>query len=524
MKPKTLLHLSLAVVLVMILSGGMTMARWTQAQGPQDPLGPQAAVGTAFTYQGQLKKDGRPVNGNCDFEFRLYDSSRPTAKQIGPTILETVPVEDGLFDVELDFGDKAFTGFERWLDITVVCGLGHPASLGRQELTAVPYALYALDAPWDGLPYAGVVVLAKSGGDYASVQAAIDSIGSAAADNPYLVWIAPGVYDEAVTMAPYIHLQGAGQEATIISNDASVTLELATHASVRDLTVLNDGAYSSGYAIRAEPGVTETLVANVTARGQGSGNYVHGFRLRGSSTSVTLLDVTAVAEGIGNYNYGLYNSSGATAIIHGGSFTARQAGNTAYGIRNYDGSAELIATGATVLAENPGHQAMGLSNSEIAILHGGSFTARGGTGVFGIVNSDHLEAQSVTAAGLEATSNSYGLWHHGGTATLHGGSFTAQGGSGKARGVAVNDSGTELYAHGISALGEGSTENLGIDCGTDASVLVMNSVLEGSDRSANLGTGTLTIILSSLLDGDVNGSADCLAVTYNGAFYENTCP
>ena len=52
----------------------------------QDPIGraaaaPLAPMGTAFTYQGQLIKNGEPVNGTCDFRFILYDA------QTGDTIV-----------------------------------------------------------------------------------------------------------------------------------------------------------------------------------------------------------------------------------------------------------------------------------------------------------------------------------------------------------------------------------------------------------------------------------------------------
>ena len=42
------------------------------------PPGPGSTpVGTAFTYQGELKKEGFPVTAavpGCDFKFRLYDA------------------------------------------------------------------------------------------------------------------------------------------------------------------------------------------------------------------------------------------------------------------------------------------------------------------------------------------------------------------------------------------------------------------------------------------------------------------
>ena len=34
-----------------------------------------APLGTAFTYQGQLKSDGSPANGLHDMRFRLFDAA-----------------------------------------------------------------------------------------------------------------------------------------------------------------------------------------------------------------------------------------------------------------------------------------------------------------------------------------------------------------------------------------------------------------------------------------------------------------
>jgi hypothetical protein len=502
----------------------------TAAQEPE-PSAPLDAVNTYFTYQGKLENDGAPVNATCQMAFGLY--SLPVGgKLVGGPINKDVPVEDGLFTVELDFGSSPFQGSARWLHIMVQCPGDHePTDLGRQELTAVPYALYALDAHWDGLPYAGVVVVAKSGGDFTSVQAAIDSITTASAETPFLVWIAPGVYEEAVTMVPYVHLQGAGQEATILSNDATaVTLRLAAHASVRDLTVLNGDSSYETWAILASSSdnVTGTLVADVTARVHGTVTWSQGMGLEGSGTSVTLLNVTAHAEGDCERSYGLKNELGATAIVRGGSFAARGASIFSFGIYNHDGST-LEATDVFALANSTATN-YGLLNNATATLRGGSFAAHGGNNALAIKNDGSdaiLQAQSVTAEGLDGGLFSYGLWNAGGaSATLHGGSFTARGGSTAARGLYSADSGSVLQAHGVSARAEGSASNYGLYCSSSGSAYVTLSVLEGSYRSV-YGNASTEITHSRLIDGDVSGTGTtCIAVSWGAplAFYENTCP
>src|SRR5205823_7889565 len=52
--------------------------------------------------------------------------------------------------------------------------------------------------------YRNVVVVARSGGDYISVQKALNSITDNSPTNRYLVWVAPGTYTETVTMKPYV--------------------------------------------------------------------------------------------------------------------------------------------------------------------------------------------------------------------------------------------------------------------------------------------------------------------------------
>ena len=104
-----------------------------------------APLGTAFTYQGQLKKNGASVSGTCDFQFKLFDAAS-AGTQVGSAVsANAVPVMNGLFTVQLDFGAGAFSGDARWLEVAVKCAgdSAFTTLTPRQALTATPYALHA---------------------------------------------------------------------------------------------------------------------------------------------------------------------------------------------------------------------------------------------------------------------------------------------------------------------------------------------------------------------------------------------
>ncbi|HVP09686.1 MAG TPA: tail fiber domain-containing protein [Phycisphaerae bacterium] len=116
------------------------------------PSAAQSPVGTAFTYQGQLKQGGLPVTNTADFQFSLWNALA-AGTQVGTTQnVNNVAITNGLFTVTLDFGADAFPSDGRWLEIAVraPAGGGSYTTLSpRQKLSGVPYALGLQ------LPYAG---------------------------------------------------------------------------------------------------------------------------------------------------------------------------------------------------------------------------------------------------------------------------------------------------------------------------------------------------------------------------------
>ncbi|MBN1318953.1 MAG: hypothetical protein JXA42_25955 [Anaerolineales bacterium] len=491
----------------MLLGGILAAVTIGIMSGKADASPASGGSPEVVAYQGVVQVDDEPYTGDGFFKFAVvnvdgdttyWSNDGTSAGGLEPTTVVQLDVSGGIFSVLLGDTDvdgmtealtaNVFSHPERYLRVWFSQSEGGPFDLFEPDtrIAAAPYALQAQEADdadtVDGLHasqlkthYENVVVVAQNGGDFTSVQDAIDSIKDAATDNPYLVWIAPGVYQEIVTMESNIHLQGAGQQATIIRSDADTsswlptkgTLLLASDTSLRDLTVENRGKGDYNVALLATAGVTRTLVADVTAMAQGGGTSNYAVLLSGSGTGVTLQQVSALAEN-GNENYGLTNLSGSAVLLHGGAYTG-YGGEDAYGIHNDGSGATLIAVSVTALGRNGDHQNYGLNNLNGAAttLRGGTFSGCGGTFTRGINNDDTgttLDAENVTALGENSTNYNIGLSSYTfASVRLHGGSFSGCGGT-YAQGILNNGIGTMLMAENVIALAEnGSSSNIGLD-------------------------------------------------------------
>jgi hypothetical protein len=112
------------------------------AQGPEEGVprsggvSVEAAVSSKFSYQGVLKEDGTPVNGNRHMIFRLYADEACNSQVGGDIAKPGVAVANGLFSVELEVSQDDFNGQGRWLGIEV-----GGTAIGCQEILPAPYAL-----------------------------------------------------------------------------------------------------------------------------------------------------------------------------------------------------------------------------------------------------------------------------------------------------------------------------------------------------------------------------------------------
>lgn len=373
---------------------------------------------------------------------------------------------------------------------------------------------------------------------------ALSKITDAVSTNPYLVAVEPGIYDlgsGSLTMKPFVHILGAGRDATVITSGANsdttppsqATVILSNHTSLVDLTVRNTGGSNTCIAVLAPIGITDALVSDLNASVNGSCENNYAIYATGSiatPTDLVLENVTALAEYASDYNSGVYNTDYSSLLVKGGTFTGR-GGQSTSGIYNYKTGANLIAYNFDAIGEEGSIGNVGFLNSTDADawLYLGSCIARdGGTGLQNY-NGSSVYAENILALGEGST----GSYNHGllntsdsTTAVLVGGSYQAKGGTFETRGIFAWGTNASVEATGCLITAKDGVENYGVVVQTNADVELTHCTIEGSDNCIyrNSTAGTLTVTHSRLKGGPVFGTVTCVCNTRGTTFGQNTCP
>ena len=310
--------------------------------------------------------------------------------------------------------------------------LGCDANLYCPDASVTRLAMAAfLNRLGDAVLPPRVLWVANAGGTFASIQAAIDHAAAQGASefSTWLVKVAPGSYNERVTMKDGVDVEGAGRGLTLIySGAAQGTVATGAKAELRRVTVENTGANPHPFVTTAavwHSGGPSRLV-DVALRGWGSAYSVglfmasghlsvEGSRIQASGAAfadaivhvpangrLTLRDVDIGADtSIGQVGQGI--------VSHGGIVTVDAArigvfgtSDTSTGIRVNGG--ELVLENSTVTTIAGGG---GAANPATGLLNQGSATVRNST----------LSASGHTA---HAVNNS-------GTASVHASSLLATG-------------------------------------------------------------------------------------------------
>jgi hypothetical protein len=238
-----------------------------------------APVGTSFIYQGRLLENGIPANGLFDFRCQLYDTMEFGSLVSSTVTNAAVPVANGLFVLNLDFGLNVYNGQERWLLVTMRTNnaLNFTALTPRQRLAPTPHAVYALKAgelQTGATPtFTGTVHFSNAGGPPFTVSSTtkvlnlnadlLDGLDSTAF-----------VRRSGDTMTGRLEVSGNGgtailsQLGSLFGNDIAVSGNAASALGI-GVSAFSSGA--SGYGVLAQASGTNGTGLFVTAS-QGPGS------------------------------------------------------------------------------------------------------------------------------------------------------------------------------------------------------------------------------------------------------------
>ena len=444
MKNKWTLIGSLLAVVLLALAVGPGQA---QGPGPQGDVGVQAALGTAFTYQGQLKSGGNPVNGNCDFQFSLWDAVTD-GTQIGTTQTKTnVSVSNGLFTTSLDFG-SAFTGDARWLAIAVRCpaGSGSYTNLSpRQALTAAPYALGLRPGAYiQGSVGVGGVVW----GDNTSTSAWGWGMGGTSAGGF-------GVYGKATATSGTtsgVWGESNSPEGRGVSGYANATSGTTYGVYGESKSTAGAGVY--GVNTSSGTGVTGVSSTGDGVRGESSGankSGVYGVNTNSSGFGVYGRNTGAGSVGYLGGTYGVYGESASTTG-RGVSGYANATSGTTYGV--YGESKSTAGAGVYGVNTSSGTGVAGISSTGNGVR--GESSGANKSGVYGRSNS--TAGYGVHGWATATSGYTYGVYGESASTTGRGVDGHATATSGEAIGVygqSASTGGTGVY--GWAVAGSGNT-------------------------------------------------------------------
>lgn len=107
------------------------------------------ALAASLTYRGTLQDGGKPANGSYDLRLTLYPAAEG-GKAIGsPVTLHGVPVRDGTFSTEVDFGAAANGSGTAWVEAAIApAGNGDFAALDTRSPASLDSPAATCDGSW----------------------------------------------------------------------------------------------------------------------------------------------------------------------------------------------------------------------------------------------------------------------------------------------------------------------------------------------------------------------------------------
>jgi hypothetical protein len=170
-----------------------------------------------------------------------------------------------------------------------------------------------------GLAPENVIWVAKSGGDFTTIGAALADISGSDANNRYLIRVAPGIYEETITLESFVDIEGSGEGVTVLRGPGSEFFDGTIHSSgaitaeVRLMTIESISTKSKAIGISVSNGGTSLTLTHVTV--YATGGTGDTYAISNFSSSPNLSNVTLKAVG-GTNTRGIFNSNSSPTLFN----------------------------------------------------------------------------------------------------------------------------------------------------------------------------------------------------------------
>lgn len=449
------------------------------AQTPAQPV---------FTYQGQLKQDGVPAEGAYDMAFSLFDAPAGGTQIGNPCVIPAIPVTQGLFTAVLnggvEFGQNAFNGEARWIEVTVA---GQPLA-PRQWITPAPYSIFSL-APWQ-----------LNG---SAISYTLGSVGIGTTSPSSMLDVAGKVTMHSLTVNGKAQVDGLSM-ATGASNGYVLTSDTNGVASWQPGGLVLPFDASANLPTGVVFGIKNTATSGSNAVG-----------IHGECASTDGIGVGGLATAATGRNYGVWGESqsiGGYGVVGNTSST----GASAAGVRGIASATTGAAIAGYFTSAGGGSAVYATANSGVA----GTFRSSTGNGLDVLtsgVYGAYIQAQDT---GVFAQGATFGLYGQANSRGVYGNAGTGP----DARGVyGTSNSTTGTGVYGWAQAGSGATAGVygktnsasGFGVYSDGPLFVNGLATVSSFKlSNNAGVG-------KVLTSDANGvgtwqSAPTLGLPFNG--------
>jgi len=216
-------------------------------------------------------------------------------------------------------------------------------------------------------PIAQVITVGNSGSDFKTITKALNSINDNSVQNRYLIKVAPGIYNEQITLKDYVDVVGDGANLATIESNESPVIIAGAKARLEGLTVKSTSNDAEPTIISLTNGTTETIVKEVILESE-SNNPAVGVSISGSVNRVMLNNLTFGS----NFSQGIVNLASSTVIIMhsdlsqiNGTAMIAQNGRVRSYYNNYNGVLGDINVAVNTTFESTGDQYDQVSNAGI---------------------------------------------------------------------------------------------------------------------------------------------------------------